>query len=192
MPRQEAMEKMIALEKEHGVSSVAFEMLGPPRLSKLLFEAHLLRRSFVTMSAVLEARAERISESLASDLAANSDLRSEIISIGIPILFPDGRLLRGPEVKVPAAVTKKGSYRVTPERLESWVEGGWVDLRPKNMRRWLKRFRTIETEVAAVPATDTSSRFLRDQSFWHAAGEIQPGKVVGWVFAVEEAGARMK
>jgi len=144
------------------------------------------------MSAVLEARAERISESLASDLAANSDLRSEIISIGIPILFPDGRLLRGPEVKVPAAVTKKDSYRVTPERLESWVEGGWVDLRPKNMRRWLKRFRTIETEVAAVPAVDTSSRFLRDETFWHAAGEIQPGKVVGWVFAVEEAGARMK
>ena len=190
--RHWAMEKMIALEKEHGVSSVAFEMLGPPRLSKLLFEAHLLRRSFVTMPAVLETRAAQISESLASDLAANSDLRREIISIGIPILFPDGRLLRGPEVKVPAAVTEKDSYRVTPERLETWVEAGWVDLRPKNMRRWLKRFRMIEKEVAAVPAADTSSRFLRDQTFWQAAGEIQPGKVVGWVFAVEEAGARMK
>ncbi len=190
--RHWAMEKMIALEKEHGVSSVAFEMLGPPRLSKLLFEAHLLRRSFVTMSAVLETRAARISESLASDLAANPDLRMEIISIGIPILFPDGRLLRGPEVKVPAAVTEKDSYRVTPERLEIWVEAGWVDLRPKNMRRWLKRFRTIEKEVAAVPPADTSSRFLRDRAFWQAAGEIQPGKVVGWVFAVEESGARMK
>lgn len=190
--RHWAMEKMVALEKEHGVSSVAFEMLGPPRLSKLLFEAHLLRRSFVTMSAVLETGAARISESLASDLAANADLRREIISIGIPILFPDGRLLRGPEVKVPAAVTEKDSYRVTPERLETWVEAGWVDLRPKNMRRWLKRFRTIEKEVAAVPAADTSSRFLRDQTFWQAAGEIQPGKVVGWVFAVEEAGARIK
>lgn len=190
--RHWAMEKMIALEKEHGVSSVAFEMLGPPRLSKLLFEAHLLRRSFVTMSAVLESRAEHITKSLAADLMANSELRSEIISIGIPILFPDGRLLRGPEVKVPVAVTDKDSYRVTPERLESWIEGGWVDLRPKNMRRWLKRFRRIETEVAAVPPSDTSSRFLRDQTFWQAAGEIQPGKVVGWVFAVEEAGARMK
>jgi hypothetical protein len=190
--RHWAMEKMIALEKQHGVSSVAFEMLGPPRLSKLLFEAHLLRRSFVTMSAVLENQAERISESLAADLAANSDLRSEIISIGIPILFPDGRVLRGPEVKVPASVTEKDSYRVTPERLESWIEAGWVDLRPKNMRRWLKRFRSIEKEVAALPPSDTSSRFLRDRTFWQAAGEIQPGKVVGWVFAVEEAGARMK
>jgi len=27
--------------KEHGVDSVAFEILGPPRLSKLLYEAYL-------------------------------------------------------------------------------------------------------------------------------------------------------
>ena len=190
--RHWAMEKMIALEKEHEVSSVAFEMLGPPRLSKLLFEAHLLRRSFVTMSAVLETRPQRLSETLVSDLIANSDLRSEIISIGIPILFPDGRLLRGPEVKVPGAVTENDTYRVTPERLESWIEAGWVDLRTRNMRRWLKRFKSIESEVAAVPPSDSSSRFLRDRTFWQAAGEIQPGKVVGWVFAEEEAGARMK
>jgi len=190
--RHWAMEKMIALEKEHGVASVAFEMLGPPRLSKLLFEAHLLRRSFVTMSSVLEAGAEHISQRLTADLSADAELRSEIVSIGIPILFPDGKLLRGPEVKVPAPVTEKDSYRVTPERLESWIEGGWVDLRSKNMRRWLKRFRLIQEEVAAVPPTDTSSRFLRDATFWQAAGEIQPGKVVGWIFAVEEAGARMK
>jgi NAD(P)-dependent dehydrogenase (short-subunit alcohol dehydrogenase family) len=190
--RHWAMEKMIALEKEHGVSSVAFEMLGPPRLSKLLFEAHLLRRSFVTMSAVLESRAETLSRRLAADLSAQATLRSEIVSIGIPVLFPDGNLLRGPEVKVPAAVTEKDSYRVTPERLESWVEAGWVDLRVKNMRRWLKRFRSIQAEILAVPRGDTSSRFLRDRTFWQAKGEIQPGKVVGWIFAVEEAGARMK
>ncbi|MEE9180246.1 MAG: short-chain dehydrogenase, partial [Vicinamibacteria bacterium] len=190
--RHWALEKMIALEKEHGVSSVAFEMLGPPRLSKLLFEAHLLRRNFVTMTGVLAARPEHLAKKLASDLGANAELRSEIISIGIPILFPDGRLLRGPEVKVPPAVTDEDSYRATPKRLESWIEGGWVDLRVKNMRRWLKRFRSIQAEIAAVLGGDTSSRFLRDRTFWQEEGGIQPGKVVGWIFAVEEAGARMK
>ena len=39
---------------------------------------------------------------------------------------------------------------------------------------------------------DTSSRFLRDPQFWGASGLIQPGKVVGWIFATEEKGARMK
>ena len=42
--RHWALEKLRALEEQHGVRSVAFENLGPPRLSKLLFEAHLLRR----------------------------------------------------------------------------------------------------------------------------------------------------
>src|SRR5688500_8411252 len=37
--REVAMERMQDLEKEHNVESVAYEMLGPPRLSKLLFEA---------------------------------------------------------------------------------------------------------------------------------------------------------
>ncbi len=190
--RHWALEKMIALEKQHGVSSVAFEMLGPPRLSKLLYEAHLLRRNFVTMSNVLEARADSLSRKLAADLRSHSELRSEIISIGIPILFPDGKLLRGPDVKVPAAVTERDSFRVTPQRLENWVEAGWVDLRVKNMKRWLKRFQSIHREILSVPPGDTSSRFLRDRTFWQAEGEIQPGKVVGWIFSIEERGARMK
>ena len=44
--RETALRYMEELEAEHGVRSVAFEMLGPPRLSKLLFEAEILRRLF--------------------------------------------------------------------------------------------------------------------------------------------------
>jgi hypothetical protein len=53
--RHWALEKLRDLEKRHGVRSVAFENLGPPRLSKLLFEADLLRRTFGTMEAVRAA-----------------------------------------------------------------------------------------------------------------------------------------
>jgi hypothetical protein len=34
--------------------------------------------------------------------------------------------------------------------------------------------------------------FLRARQFWGAEEKIQPGKVVGWIFATEEKGARMK
>ena len=44
--RHWALERLNEMEKEHGVHSVAFEMLGPPRNSKLLFEAHLLRLAY--------------------------------------------------------------------------------------------------------------------------------------------------
>ena len=50
--RERAVARMQALEREHGVHSVAFEMLGPPRNVKLLFEAHLLRLAFASFAAV--------------------------------------------------------------------------------------------------------------------------------------------
>ncbi|HKI86597.1 MAG TPA: short-chain dehydrogenase, partial [Thermoanaerobaculia bacterium] len=62
--RHWALERMNALEREHATRSVAFEMLGPPRNSKLLFEAHLLREAFTTMSAVSDAGAEKVRDAL--------------------------------------------------------------------------------------------------------------------------------
>jgi hypothetical protein len=192
--RHWALEKMRALEEEHGVRSVAFENLGPPRLSKLLHEANLLRTAFHTMEAVRAASAPALSAGLLEVLEAGPDRRllREIVSIGIPVLRPDGRLLRGPECKIPPATSDGRGYSVTAERVEAWAHAGWVDLREANMRLWKERFERIRAEVGAIPPADTSSRFLRDAQFWGAEGRIQPGKVVGWIFATEEKGARMK
>jgi hypothetical protein len=128
----------------------------------------------------------------AARLESDAALRREIVSIGIPVLLPDGRLLRGPECKIPPATRDDESFAVTPERIEAWAEAGWVDLREANMARWRDRFRRIEDEMNAIPERDTSSRFLRDRQFWGAEEKIQPGKIVGWIFATEEKGARMK
>lgn len=190
--RHWALEKLRALEDQHGVKSVAFENLGPPRLTKLLFEADLLRRSFGTMEAVGRAAAAEIGRALLADLEKDAAHRSQILSIGIPILLPDGRLLRGPECKIPLAGGPADSHAVTSERVETWAQAGWVDLREANLERWRERFARIRSEVEAIPAAESSSRFLRDRQFWSEAGHIQPGKVVGWIFSVEEHGARMK
>ncbi len=97
-----ALEKMKALEKEHHVDSVAFEILGPPRLSKLLYEAYLLKVAFITMRTVVQTSARELSSALTTLIKDNQTLRSHIISIGIPILLPDGKtLLRGKEIKIP-------------------------------------------------------------------------------------------
>jgi hypothetical protein len=190
--RHWALEKLRELEVQRGAQSVAFENLGPPRLSKLLFEADLLRRTSQQMSRVREASPAQLSVACAARVREDATLRSEILSIGIPILMPDGRLLRGPECKIPAASTPGETFAISPERVEEWARDGWVDLREPNMARWRERFLSIEAEVQAIPPGESSSRFLRDRQFWSPDGAIQPGKVVGWVFATEEKGARMK
>jgi len=190
--RHWALEKLRALEEEHGVRSVAFENLGPPRLSKLLFEADLLRREYRTMDRVRGSEPAEMSRRAATRVAGDAALRREVLSIGIPILLPDGRLLRGPECKIPPVSRDDEAFEVSPDKVEAWALAGWVDLREKNMALWRDRFRRIRAEVDGIPERETSSRFLRDRQFWGQEEKIQPGKVVGWIFATEEKGARMK
>jgi hypothetical protein len=187
--RHWALERMEELERQGTTRSVAFEMLGPPRNSKLLFEAHLLREAFGTMTAVRESTPAGVATALDRLLRERPRLASEALAVGIPILLDTGELLRGPRVIVPAAASH---LKVTPERLEAWVHDGWIDLRQSNCRRWIERFDRIHQETLAIPEADTSSRYMRNRRFWHEAKQIQPGKIIGWILSVEEEGARFK
>ena len=187
--RHWALERMNELEREHGTHSVAFEMLGPPRNAKLLFEAHLLRLAFGTMAAVRSAGAEEVAARLDRLVREDRAAANDVVAVGIPILLASGEVLRAARVIVPGDAVE---VELTPERLEAWVHDGWVDLRVDNCARWIRRLQAIEEEMAAIPADDSSSRHLRTRRFWEASGTIQPGKVVGWILSAEEHGGRMK
>ena len=187
--RHWALERMMELEKTGETKSVAFEMLGPPRNTKLLFELHLLREAFGTMTAVRESSATEVATELDKLVRENPQIGNEVVSIGIPILLGDGELLRGPEVIVPADAE---NVTLTPDKVEAWVHDGWVDLREENCKRWIGRFKAIHDEIMSIPDEDTSSRHLRNKRFWDEAKRIQPGKIVGWILSTEEHGSRFK
>lgn len=187
--RHWAIDRMNELQEQHGVHSVAFEMLGPPRNSKLLFEAHLLRLAFGSMAAARQATPEQMRDALDRLVRSQPDVANRVVSIGVPILLDDGEILRGPRTLVPAGLKDEP---VTPENLETWVRDGWVDLRLTNCVRWIERFRRIHEEVEAIPEHDTSSRHLRNRRFWSEDQEIRPGKIVGWLLEAEDGGWRIK
>ncbi|APF19279.1 hypothetical protein [Caldithrix abyssi] len=190
--RGSALQKMQRLQKEHQSDSVAFELLGPPKLSKLLYEAYLLKRCKFTMDEVLKHSPEFLSSCAEEIIKTDEKLRAEILSIGIPILMSDGkRLLRGPEMKIPA-YRGSNELEVTPENIEKWSAEGWIDLRPANFKLWQERIKKIKEEIEAIPIDDTSSQYDRDREYWSETDEIEPGKIVGWLFLQEEQGVRMK
>lgn len=190
--RNAALTKMRKLMQEHHCDSIAFELLGPPRLSKLLYEAFLLRKVCKNMETVREMTAPELSEKLQEVVVSDRNIRSSVLSIGIPILLKDGRkLLRGPQIKIPA-YRGATQYEVTPEKIDEWANDGWVDLREKNMQAWKNRIELIFQEIESIPADDTSSQYDRDRSYWLEDDELNIGKVVGWIFTKEEQGLRMK
>jgi NAD(P)-dependent dehydrogenase (short-subunit alcohol dehydrogenase family) len=187
--RHWALEYMTELEHEHETRSVAFEMLGPPRNSKLLFEAHLLRQAFATMSAVRLATPEAVRDGLDRVVREQAEVANRVVAVGIPIVLDSGEILRGTRVIIPAEADQ---VAIEPITLEGWIHDGWVDLRLDNCRRWIDRFNRISDDVNSISPTDTSSRHVRNRRFWHEDLGIQPGKIVGWILSVEEQGGRFK
>ncbi len=187
-----AVDILSDLEKKHEISSVAFEMLGPPRLSKLLFEIHLIKTIAGTMKNVPAYSAKKLSQLSTELIKNNNSLRNEMLSIGIPILLPDGKtLLRGNEMKIPVSTGEK-EILLDKTKINQFAYEGWLDLRPSNMAAWLKRIKAIMDEATAISEKETSSLHVRTKQYWNYFEEISIGRVVSWIFIHEEKGTRMK
>ncbi|MBU1936554.1 short-chain dehydrogenase, partial [bacterium] len=78
--RESALKHMAKLEAEHDIESVAFEILGPPRLSKLLYEAHLLRKTARTFQTVLSQSASELSQITEALIRSDANLRASVLS----------------------------------------------------------------------------------------------------------------
>ncbi len=176
--RQAAINRLEQLEAEHG-EAVAFEILGPPRLSKLLFEVSLLKQVGKTITSILGQQTDSLAKQLEQRVLGDRSIRTRMISIGIPILLSDGaRLLRGPAIKAPNA------------------HHGWVDLTPENCALWQSRLRAVQQALPSETAADTSSHddrnFTVSRRWQPQADTFDEGEIVAWIFNTEDKGARGK
>lgn len=180
--REAALRRLDQLGAKHGARSVAFEMLGPPRLTKLLYEAHLWSRLYRSVQGLAEADPARLGAEAEALLGSEPTLRAEIISVGIPIVHADGtRMSRGPHVVVPPA---PGDPLAAAPR-------GWLDLRPANCALWVARARKMALQATARPGGGGSGS---DQE-WFAiepGDPIAPWRMAAWIFRHEDEGERIK
>jgi hypothetical protein len=185
--RQTALDKLARIEEETQSHSVALGQLGPPELSKLLFEAHLLKLNYGTLSRVTETTASEVAETIFDFILGQDNLRTTITSIGLPILTPDGsRLIRGPRINIPESIHRE--IDVDPVRMNSWAAKGWVDLRPSNFRVWQDRFERMQRTKHALHTRGSSAVTMKT----YLPETIEIGAVVAWIFNNEDGGYRIK
>jgi hypothetical protein len=180
--RNLAIEKLNELQREHG-ESVAYEILGPPKLSKLLWEAwllkyhgrlgELLRPVFQDHSASLERRLTQfevafdpaaICEQITAALADDAETRQRILSIGLPICTKDMRWLYGPTVALMRAFPGRriGELLSDPQLQRYFLDNGAVELLPGNIERWQQRLRgalTYHWQLGGNGEAGSSSAF---------------------------------
>jgi NAD(P)-dependent dehydrogenase (short-subunit alcohol dehydrogenase family) len=180
--RTAALAHMDALEEESGSHAVAYEMLGPPRLAKLLFEGEILRRlSDGSLDRAAELEPEEMAARAGRLLDEDADLRTRILSIGLPILLADGeRVLRGRDVKV--GLGDRGP--------EAAARSGWVDLRAANWATWQRRVGEVLRRLDSHSGAEGGSRW--DMEPWQRERRIRPGALAAWIFRYEDEGERIK
>lgn len=189
--REAALEEMVRLEQETGSRSIAFEMLGPPHLSKLLYEAYLIWLAYPQVLEFCKQSKETCAEALWKVIQSKSNVRATILSIGIPILLPDGKkILRGPEVKIPP-YAGSNEFKADADSVNEWVKKGWIDLRPDNMALWQKRIERY-MKFDDGKRGDSSSGYPWDSRFEGESDTHFVGKIVTRIFIDEENGGRIK
>ncbi len=177
--RAAAIDRLVTLEREHGLRSVAFELLGPPRLTKLLYETFVLSRLRDSVRGLAESDARQLSTEAARLVAEDALLRSTIVSVGLPIVVPDGKVYRGECVIIPPE----------SDDIEPAVARGWVDLRPENCGVWIDRAKSMVEQARGRGAgTDSGVE-------WGAIepdNPIAPPQFATWIFRHEDGGERIK
>jgi len=180
--REVALARMADLEARHGVEPVAYEALGPPRLAKLLFEGTLLGRIFDDIESAACLDPDAVARAAWDVVRGDAELRVRMLSVGFPVLLPDGqRVLRGPVVVVPPRAGEPHDPKA--------IDAGWIDLRPENWARWRDRLAAIRQQPGEEAVDGGSTADLDPGG---RRGALRPGRLAAWVLRYEEAGERIK
>ncbi len=186
--RRAALEEIERLEEETGVPSIALGQLGPPELSKLLYEAFLLKERYHRLDTILKQRPKKIADALYRYLQKHDDLRRTIISCGVPILLPDSdHIWRGPFIRIPERADTN-RVPLTIDDVDKCARRGWVDLRPENFARWkdhIERMLRAQQQIRGRGSAAVSIEAYLSE-------EIHIGDVVAWILNNEAGGFRIK
>jgi len=184
--RAHALDRLHTLERQFKTRTVAYEMLGPPRLTKLLFESYLCGQLRSSVRALAGSQAGDLARDGLALVERDGPLRSHILSVGIAILAPDGeRLYRGSTVVV------AGDGRAGSDPRDA-APRGWVDLRPEQFGMWIARAGEMlaQAERRRSRAADSGSDV--DWTALGADDPIEPARFATWVFRYEDRGERIK
>jgi hypothetical protein len=113
---------------------------------------------------------------------ADRDLRSLVVSVGLPVVIEGDRVYRGATVIVP------------PEGgdLEGAIPRGWVDLRVRNLGIWVTRAQRVVQQTADRCRRPAGSGSDEDWFAILPGDRIEPSRFAAWIFKYEDEGERIK
>lgn len=173
------LDKMMKMEQEHKTRSVALGNLGPS-VTKFLWELDILRTVSPSIRSIVESDPTELS-SLAESLLLNEDphLRRQILSVRMPILLENERILLGSSWHFP----KEKNPDMTTENIQKWAQEGWVDVRASRMAHWQAELKQI-IDFSAMSAKSPQVVLNRNWKFVDLDGDFNIGELLGLIYSI--------
>lgn len=175
--RRIILDKLARLEIEKSTPSIATNNLGPT-VSKHLFELYLmLICSQKSLSVFAKLSSNALFKKINEYLEDNQQIRAQIVSLGLPILFSDKQVTVGEYFYVP---NPKEENIITSKNIDLWANSGWVDLREKNIKHWQSVARKIVVESKKIKEND----LVTTDKNWIDIESADIGEVLAHVYSM--------
>lgn len=138
------LDSLKCIESEKLVPSIATNNLGPT-VSKHLFELYILLACCNrTISDFSKSKSSELLKDVHKYIIDNQQIRSQIVSLGLPILLEKNQAIIGEYFYVP---NPKENNVIDAKNIDLWANSGWVDLREKNIKYWQSIIKNILLEL---------------------------------------------
>ncbi|MBU0707443.1 hypothetical protein KKG41_03655 [Patescibacteria group bacterium] len=175
--RRIILDKLARLEIEKSTPSIATNNLGPT-VSKHLFELYImLACSQRSLTIFTKLSSNDLFKNINKYLENNQQIRAQIVSLGLPILFSDKQVTVGEYFYVP---NPKEENIITSENIDLWANSGWVDLREKNIKYWQSVARDIVVELKKNKENDVA---VIDRN-WIDIESADIGEILGYAYSI--------
>lgn len=175
--RRIMLDKIASLEKNKSVHSIATNNLGPT-VSKHLFELYImLACAQNSMTTFTNTSSKIMVEKIFKFIQDNQEIRSQIVSLGLPILFENNQAILGEYFYVPNPNEKN---IISVDNIELWANSGWVDLREKNIKYWQSLLKKILLESKKIKNTELAN----SERNWFAIENANIGEILGYAYSM--------
>ena len=137
----------------------------------------MLTCSQKSLSVFVEIPSNILLEKVNKLLEDNQQIRSQIVSLGLPILYNDNQVTIGEYYYVP---NPKVENIINPENIDLWASSGWIDLREKNVKYWQSIVKDILVESKKIEEADLATT---DRN-WFAIGNANIGEILGYAYSM--------
>ncbi|CDB23861.1 short-chain dehydrogenase/reductase SDR [Clostridium sp. CAG:557] len=171
------------LMKKNNSTSIATGNLGVT-VAKRLYELYMIKQVCKTVDELKSIDIKKLYDLIIRNLENNRNLLVEMLSLGLPIVTENDNIYIGEYSLYP---DKGCDLTITRERLEKWIQVGWVDLRVENILFWKETINFVYNDARKVLE---DKNFILNRDAFSIDNDYDIGEILAYYYNLQEKGRK--